>query len=154
MLARIGSDADVLVALLAAMKMHMSEERTSISGNSVRIAWVQQWIRQFPRRQRDNMLHVSDQMGGKLKSLHREARSETRRQKFGEATNESQNKSDKSKKSPGPSEGGRNLVQGWLKELVDSGYEDSQELTSPSSVYSDDTTRATVSDFVNQYRVD
>ena len=157
-LARIGSDVDVLVALLAAMKMHMPEERTTISGSSVRISWVQQWIRQFPRKQCDSMLRMSDEMGGKLKSLHRQARTEGRRERLGEAVTKSKTEgrqatSQTNEESSGPNEGHKRFVQGWLEEVVDSGYEDSHELTSASSVYSDHAANTTELEIIERYRI-
>lgn len=165
-LARLGSDPDVLVALLAAMKMHMSEERTSVAGLSVRISWVQQWIRQFPRGECERMLSVSNQMGDRLKLLHRQARkSEAHRAREGLGGEDKDMKRDGEKgfwnsersKSARKSDRNRRHVQRWLDGLVDSDKEEeeeeenSYELASTSSVYPEDAANATELNIIDQY---
>lgn len=160
-LARLGSDPDVLVALLAAMKMHMSEDRTSVAGLSVRISWVQQWIRQFPRRECERMLSVSNQMGDRLKLLHRQARrSEARRAREGSGREDNGMKHDgeefsnfERSRSTRKSDRNRRYVQRWLDSLVDSDREEENlyELASTSSVYPEDTANATELNVIDQY---
>ena len=154
-LARLGSDPDVLVALLAAMKMHMAEDRISVTGISVRISWVQQWMRQFPRKECEKMLSVSNQIGDQLKLLYRQARSEARkRERLGggaEAT-KSGDPSSSLRKSESSRVRDRNIsyVQNWLDDLVIR-QEDSYELATTSSVYPEDAANATELSVIDQY---
>ena len=154
-LARLGSDPDVLVALLAAMKMHMAEDRISVTGISVRISWVQQWMRQFPRRECEKMLRVSNQIGDQLKLLYRQARSEARKKERlggGAEATKSGDPSSSLRKSESSRIRDRNIsyVQNWLDDLVIR-QEDSYELATTSSVYPEDAANATELSVIDQY---
>ena len=107
------------------------------------------------------MLTVSNQMGDRLKSLHRQARrSEARRAREELGREDKGTKRDgddfsfsKKSESPRKRDKNRRHVQDWLDGLVDSEKEDedSYELASTSSVYAEDVSNATELNVIDQY---
>lgn len=71
MLARIGSNIEILIALRAGMVARMKESKSSMNRNSKRMRWVSAWFTQFTNNPHSEEFKRSQQIGMKLKRAKR-----------------------------------------------------------------------------------